>query len=302
MPALPPRTTMSNPYPAPTDAQARAWYLALYDSVAGIFGASASAATARDGLLLPIRAAKNLLVNPNFLINQRGRGITGLLANDWIRDKWQTLSSGDTYTSIGGATGQLTSHAGGGYLMQNLGKLPPGTYTLSTTGSAKIDFFIASVVNPSLPTYSQFFLSSPQTFVVPVIVGSYSVIAMIANGTLGTVLLEKSAFATVAEERSEQEELLICQQFCYVFNGNLGNIITSSNVGSPNILLPAQMATAPTFEGVATTTASAGSNGTPVIYSGLGVPQSKRQAFITNSAANWTLGGQVQLNAVFVPS
>lgn len=203
MPALPPRTTMSNPYPAPTDAAGRAWFLGLWDSVAGLLGSAATPASARDGLLLPKRAAKNLLVNPNFSINQRGAG-SGYFSGsgDYVRDQW--INGGSATVTATGDTGRLTAIDAAGYLYQNKRLTAGVMYTVSNTGTAKFRVKRADDSNIYL------FITGPQTFVATSSTIPYEF--SVSDGTLGTVLLEEGAFATEAEKLSDLDDLRICQQ------------------------------------------------------------------------------------------
>jgi hypothetical protein len=289
MPALPARTTMSNPYPAPTDAAGRAWFLGLYDSVLGLLGSAATPASARDGLLLPKRAAKNLLVNPNFSVNQRGAG-AGYFATGFVRDQWQANLA--TVTATGG-TGRLNAIDAAGYIFQSRSLVSGVTYTLSNSGTAKLR--IKRVDDLSFIPFT----TGPQTFVATSSTIPYEF--AVSDGTLGTVLLEEGAFATESEQRSDLDELRICQQYCYAFKGSVGSARTVGNLYAHNVLMPINFAGFPALES-ATFSSSAGSNGTPTIFIGAGSAASKQSAYIYNSAANWTVGSNIDLNAVFVPS
>lgn len=293
MPALPARTTMSNPYPAPTDAAGRAWFLGLWDSFAGLLGSAATPASARDGLLLPKRAAKNLLVNPNFSINQRGAG-SGYFSGsgDYVRDRW--INGGSATVTATGGTGRLTSIDGAGYLYQNILLESGKSYTLSNTGTAK--FRVRRFDDVSYIPFS----SGPISITATSSTIGYEI--SVSDGTLGTVLLEEGAFATEAEKRSDLEELRICQQYCFVFNDGFGIAITTANVGAPVIRVPVPMQGVMSIEGTATFTASNGSNGTVGVSASPPVAASKNSIYIFNSANNWTVGALIRLNAVFVPS
>lgn len=257
-----------------------------------LFGGTGTPAGARDGLLLPKRAAKNLLVNPNFSVNQRGYGITGIPTLGFVRDKWQLDSTG-SITSIDGGTGRLTSVGLSSNLLQTVKLVSGVTYTFSNTGTAKLR--IKRVDDVSFIPFE----AGPQTFAATSSTIPYEF--AVSDGTLGTVLLEQGAFATEAEQRSDLEELQLCQQTCFVFKGSMGPARTVGNLFVHNVLMPAGFAGFPVLES-GTFSASAGLAGTPTIFIGAGSAASKQSAYMYNSAANWTVGSNIDLNAVFVAS
>jgi hypothetical protein len=283
---------MSNPYPAPTDAAGRAWFLGLWDSFAGLLGSAATPASARDGLLLPKRAAKNLLVNPNFSINQRGLGVTGFPDLSYVRDKWQSISA-PTLTAIGSSTGRLSTTGPTGRVAQTAVLVSGVTYTFSNTGTAKLRVWRVDEAEPAFVVGSITFTATSSTI-------SYEF--ALQDGTLGTALLEEGAFATESEQRSDLEELRICQQYCYRYIGGMGSARATDNLYESMLHLPVPFASNAIFEGTPIFTTSAGSSGTPQIYVGPGSPASPSSVFIKNAVTNWTVGAQVQLDAVFVPS
>lgn len=283
---LPPtKNDISGTAPNPSNAVARAAFGKLHDWAINLFGSTGTPEGARAALGLPSNTALNYALNTDYLVNQRNvaGNLVGAGAGHFYRDCW-----------YGGAAGYNISNASpAGDLNQRVYLPQDGnsrSYTISWAGVATVKKDGVTITSPHT------FMSSGGA--TPVIITQ--AFAAGSAGLITNLLFEPGQTQTQWSKPEPVAELLRCQRFCFPFDENLGNIITASNVGSPNIRFPVEMASTPIFEGAATLTASSGLSGTPLIYTGAGVPASKKSVFITNSAANWSVGNQVRLTAVFM--
>jgi hypothetical protein len=255
MPALPSKDIMSLPFPAPTDAQARAWFLAMHDSFSGLLGVAATPESARNGLQLPVRAAQNILDNSDFSMNRRGKGLTGLISGDYFRDQWVLSGDSSVNTFTASQTMPLT-HSGSGFLKQSVGQLPAGTYTLSTLGSLKTEIWIFGTGFSEIdgpfpasfqPTNSNNFTEGPKTFTIPpgLPPTPYDVVIYVANGPLTGVLLQKGSFATPANELAYKPDN--SKQFYQVLPLSFRFLASAANqYGDYGFVFPVEMAGVPT--------------------------------------------------------
>ena len=114
------------------------------------------------------------------------------------------------------------------------------------------------------------------------------------------VQLEIGSQATEYEYRSYGQELALCQRYCFAFTGAMGRSLGTGALYNGNIRLPVTMRITPSLATVGTFTVTAGSAGTPAVYSNVGVVNSENNVAVYNSAGNWTAGNDVSLNgAVF---
>lgn len=283
---LPPaKNDISGTAPNPSNAVARMAFGKLHDYLMNLLGSAGSPEAARAALEIPSNTAINYALNTDYLVNQRNvaGNLVGAGAGHFYRDCWYGGATGYNFSNISPA-GDLNQRV---YLPQDgNGRF----YTISWGGVATVKKDGAIITSPHT------FASSGGA--APIIITQ--AFAAGSAGLITNLLFEPGQTQTQWPKPEPVAELLRCLRFCFSFDENLGNIITASNVGSPNIRFPVEMASIPIFEGAATLTASSGLNGTPIIYTGIGVPTSKKSVFITNSAANWTVGNQVRLTAVFV--
>ena len=113
------------------------------------------------------------------------------------------------------------------------------------------------------------------------------------------VQLEVGSSATGFDYRQYQQELSLCQRYGWKCNMFVGRAADSTNMVQPLLFLPTTMRSAPTFESGSTFTVSAGSAGTPSIYSSTpGVPISTNGFYLYNVSANWTSAVNIQLTAM----
>lgn len=230
---------------------------------------------------ISIPSSRNYVLNSDFVINQRGASNTTVTAGKYLRDRWYANTGGATY-SIGGAH-HITITAGE---VQQTVYLPPSTtYTMAWDGTATVKVGGVTVTSPCTVTPS----GSPSLFYLT-----------LSGGYIDNLRVNRGSAAGPWEKPIYNDSLAQCQVFCFAFSENIGYTQTVGNFAQPNIRMPVPMAGTISFEGTPAFVANAGSAGVPAMYTGTAVPASKNQVFITNSAANWTVGALVQLNAVFV--
>lgn len=152
---------------------------------------------------------KNLLINSNFAVNQRGvSGTVTLAAGAYGHDRWKAGSGGCTYTfsSTGGIT---TLTISSGTLMQVVegANLRFGTNTLSWVGSAQgrigSGSYGASGVTAS-------------------VAGGSNLSVEFGVGTVSTPQFERGETPSSYEFRPIATELSLCQRYYEISNGQFG--------------------------------------------------------------------------------
>ncbi len=149
-------------------------------------------------------ATTNMLINPNFVINQRnyvsGAATTG--ANQYTVDRWRVVVSGQALSwSDSAGVRTITAPAGGveqviedADVIGAAGK----SYVLSWSGTA------TATVNGSTVTSGQSITS---------ITGGSPVTVRFTNGTVTTPQFEVGTYATPFQVRPRQIELALCQRY-----------------------------------------------------------------------------------------
>lgn len=150
---------------------------------------------------------KNVIINGNFNINQRGvSGTVSLAAGAYGHDRWKAGASGCTYTfaTVDNVT-TLTISAGSLIQVIEGLNLYSGTYTLSWTGTAQGKIGAGS--------YSGSGVTGSVT-------GGTNLNIEFGTGTLSFVQLEAGTVATPFERRDYGRELMMCQRYYQ----KLGNV------------------------------------------------------------------------------
>ena len=186
---------------------------------------------------------KNVIINGNFGINQRGvSGTVTLAAGAYGHDRWKAGASGCTYTFA--TTNNVTTLTiSAGSLIQVIEglNLYSGTYTLSWTGTAQGKIGAGSYAGSG---------------VTGAAVGGTNLNIEFNTGTVSLVQFEQGSVATPFERRPYGTELALCQRYYWQTNGTFGNIPawtwTSTQLGT-TLWHPTTMRSAPT---VGTTTAT----------------------------------------------
>jgi hypothetical protein len=166
-----------------------------------------SVSTARANLGIP---AANILINPDFRINQRGYVATATLsAGTYGHDRWKAGASGGDYTFSQVASDTPILIASGKTLIQVVEdkNVAGGSYVLSWGGTAQ-----ARVgVNTATPSGS--YASSP-ILITGQTAGTVMSVEFNSAGILGTPKLESGTVATPFVMRSYAAELADCKRYC----------------------------------------------------------------------------------------
>lgn len=148
----------------------------------------------------PFAGFRNLLINGNFSINQRGyvSGTAVGAANTYTLDRWKVLLSGQAVTFSAFSNGRIATAPPGG-LQQVIESVnvAGGTYTLSWVGTATATVNGVPVSNGgqvNLPANTQ----ATVTF---------------SGGTVRTAQLEPGWVASPFEQRMITTELMMCQRY-----------------------------------------------------------------------------------------
>jgi hypothetical protein len=155
---------------------------------------------------------KNIIIDGNFNVNQRGvSGTVTLAAGAYGHDRWKGGASGCTYTfaTVDNVT-TLTISAGSLIQVVEGLNLQSGTYTLSFSGTAQGKIGAGS------------FSSSGVTGTAT---GGTNLNIEFNTGTLSLVQLEKGSTATSFDYRPYGTELALCMRYCVNYN--------SANANSP---------------------------------------------------------------------
>jgi hypothetical protein len=201
MSAPPARTALADTYPNPSNAVFRTGIGALWDYVTWLLGATGNAAEARTALGIGSAISfRNLLINGNFAINQRGyvSGTNTLSANQYTLDRWRVVTSGQNATfGAAGPDRTVTFPAGGGEQVIEGAAIVGGIYTLSWTGAATATVNGVAITNG----------------------GNTSSLAANTNvtvkfvGAVGQAQFELGTVATPFERRSPSVEMLMAKWY-----------------------------------------------------------------------------------------
>jgi hypothetical protein len=177
---------------------------------------------------------KNLLINPNFLINQRnyssGAATSG--ANQYTVDRWRVVTSGQSL-SWTASNGVRTATAPAGGLEQVIegASLLPGTYVINWTGTATCT--VGGISRAKGATFT--------------IAGGADVTVRFTGGTVSLPQLEMNAVPTMFEGRHVGEEFNLCAR--YYLRPKQVNFNSNSNgtAGTQGFIycFPTEMRTSP---------------------------------------------------------
>ena len=152
---------------------------------------------------------KNLLINPNFMVNQRAyvSGIATTTTNQYCHDRWRVPTSGQnvTFTTANGVTTVTAPASGYEQIIENINNIG-GTFFLSNQGTAT-------------KTVSQSADNATYTTVTPNADGSYNVTGgnyikiNFASGTIIKPQFEQGTKATIFENRSYALEDTLCKRY-----------------------------------------------------------------------------------------
>ena len=167
---------------------------------------------------LGLLSGRNLFINSNFMVNQRGAVSGALIATlAYFLDRWFNAGGGTTTTTWADSGGVRTITLGDGtglrYADQivEASTLPAGTYTASWEGTAELYIFVKN------PVYAD----SPVTFTTD---GTADVkFQFHGNGdTLRNVKLERGSVATPYQPPTYDDNLRACMRYYQRFSGGNG--------------------------------------------------------------------------------
>lgn len=213
----------------PLGNPATGWRVAAYMAAQGVYNPSF------NGQLAGFR---NLLINANFAINQRGyvSGAATTGANQYTLDRWRVVTSGQNVTfSASGNGNQITAPAGGIEQVIEGINIGGGTYVLNWTGTA------TATVNGTARAKGESFTLPANTNATVRLIG----------GTASVVQLEPGTVPTPFEHRPVGAELALCQRYCFQKSGTgtygVGQALGASTVYA-HIEFPVPMRATPTLE------------------------------------------------------
>lgn len=153
----------------------------------------------------PLGGFRNLLINGNPVINQRGyvSGTATNGANQYTLDRWRVVTSGQSISFTDSqATRTVTAPAGGVEQVIEGESIITGTYVLSWEGTA------TATVNGAAATNGVSFS----------LTGGSNCTVRFSNGTFRLAQLEPGTRATPFERRSAGVELTLCERYYEIGN------------------------------------------------------------------------------------
>jgi hypothetical protein len=148
----------------------------------------------------PLAGFRNLLINANPTINQRGyvSGTVTTVANQYTLDRWRVVTSGQKIDFTDSSEYRaVAAPAGGCEQLIEGASVRPGTYTLNWVGTAT-----ATVDGNAVSKGGNITLA-----------GGSNVQVRFINGTFALPQLEPGAVATPFEQRPIGTELALCQRY-----------------------------------------------------------------------------------------
>lgn len=170
----------------------------------------------------PLAGLRNLIINGNFAINQRGyaSGTATGVANQYTLDRWRVVTAGQVVHIAGLANGNSVEAPAGGLeqVIEGL-SIAGGTYVINWTGTAT-----CTVGGTALAKGATFTLTA-----------NTNVTVRFSGGTVGNVQVEPGTVSTVFEARPIGLELMLCQRYFQRIDSNhiflAGYTIESTTVG-----------------------------------------------------------------------
>ena len=185
----------------------------------------------------PLAGFRNLLVNGNPTINQRGytSGAATTIANQYTLDRWRVATSGQSISWTDSANVRtVTAPAGGVEQVVEGLSIVSGTYALNWTGTATATINGASVAKGGNVALA----------------GGTDATVRFASGTFSLAQLEPGTVATPFEQRPVGVELALCQRYysrtdAYIKMLSAGPVVLDTM--QSHFHFPGEMRTAPTL-------------------------------------------------------
>ena len=150
----------------------------------------------------PLAGLRNVLINANPLINQRGyvSGAATTAANQYTLDRWRVVTSGQSISWTDSANIRTVTAPAGGVeqVIEDINILG-GTHVLNWTGTATATVNGAAVAKGGAVTLT----------------GGTSCTVRFSSGTFSLPQLEPGTTATPFERRSYGLELMLCQRYYF---------------------------------------------------------------------------------------
>jgi hypothetical protein len=209
-----------------------------------------SSALGSQALLPAGLGFRNVLINGEFRINQRGyTSASNLASGSYGFDRWKSTFTNTTLTFTSAPQGQIVTINSGGSVEQVIERenVSAGTYVLSWTGTATGRVYNTGATPPS-------YAASP---IVVTLDGLANVeVEFTASGgtrTLWKPQLEQNFQPTPFEQRLFGVELALCQRYYYRITGNTNARFAIAGNGSlqnsfPTTFLKQTMRTQPTID------------------------------------------------------
>lgn len=183
----------------------------------------------------------NLLINPDFKINQRGQKRYEVTGIQYVVDRWM-FSGGNVAVSESGGITILSSDSAGSWFTQKLEKELEGIATLSIKVSN-----INGRISLSSPS-NNLFITSPGVYSITLsdITEFNMFLDPNTSVTIEWTKLEKGSIATPFVAPNPAEELIKCQRY---YAKTVGELRAYSNAGTSfgvTVNLPTKMRTKPT--------------------------------------------------------
>jgi hypothetical protein len=227
-----------------------------FGSFGSTFTGAVNVANLNGGQLAGFR---NLLINGNPTINQRGyvSGTATSGANQYTLDRWRVVTSGQSISWTDSENVRtVTAPAGGVEQVIEGSNILSGTHTLNWTGTATATVNGSSVSKGGTVTLT----------------GGTNATVRFSGGTFALAQLEPGTVATPFENRSQNQELLLCQRYyCvvdgeYQFDGQIGPGGGAAAGTGAMWYFPVHMRTAPTL----TTVSQSGNNSSSISWTAKG--------------------------------
>jgi len=169
---------------------------------------------------------KNILLNANGLINQRGyvSGTATVVDNEYTLDRWRVVLTGealafDTVNNITTFTAPLN---GIEQVIEDI-TIISGNYTLSYTGTGTATISQSS----DNVTYTEVTANTDGSYMLTG--GLYTKVTLI-DGTFSLIQLEEGSVATPFEQRPYGLELSLCQRYYQVMENIMSLAISTSRI------------------------------------------------------------------------